>query len=490
MLGSANPTNVTARRHLSPVRLSLVIFACVLAGAADASRYQTAVFALCGVAALVAFICVRPDLYAIALAAALLVPYTWSPTLLRAPAPAIMLLALPGGFTAIVALALRGRARLCVLDYLVAALFLSALLSEVATPSSASILSSRTLSHNYVEVILLPYLAFRLILSAWPKAALSNLPSALMITGAGLSLVAIVEELTHTNLFAHSSLNNPELTVWEQTFLRDSGVRADASMGHPIALGSFLIIPLVLAFGQRRWGLFALLALGEVLTLSRGPYIAVLAALLLCGILTHRVGRLLGLIAVIAALAVLIGPVRNSVTNTFQTGTKEQHSANYRSELIGTSLRSLTFWGKPTGETSALFAESEVKLPDVTSELALIAGRQGVPGLTLWVMLLMAFVYVIREAKRRGDQLLLLLGVALVGEWITLLSVALITSYQYAFWLTVAMAAVRLSTNPTPEPASQSVASSYTNVDAPTVAGATVRANRFRPAIPLSERAR
>ena len=435
---------LTQRRTLL-VGLLVVIAVSVMAGAAEASHYQTDVLALFCVAIIVAVVCVRPDLYVFALAATLLVPYTWSPTFRTAPVPAIMLFALPGGIVGAAALIRCGRLRLCVLDYLVAAIFVSALLSEIFIASGEGILGAHTVSHNEVEVILLPYLAFRLILTAWP-GVITKLPEALLITGAGLSLFAIWEELNHANIFTHSSLNNPALAVWEGSYPRAGGVRADATMGHPIALASFLIIPLVFAFGQRRWRLFVLLALGEAFTLSRGPYIAVLIALLLCSILTRRVGRLLVLGTVIGALALFIGPVHNSVTNSFQGGTSEQNSANYRSELLGTSLSSLTLWGNTAGNTSELFAhQGEFKLPDVTSELALMSGRQGVLGLTIWVGFLTVFAYVIREARRRSDPLLLLLGVALVGEWVTLLSVALITSFQYAFWLTVAMAAARLS---------------------------------------------
>jgi hypothetical protein len=442
-------------RRRTLLGLLVVMAASVVAGAADASHYQIYVLALFGIAVMVAFVCISPKLFGITLVAMLLVPYTWSPTLRTAPLPAIMFFALPGGIAGAVVLIRRGQLRLGVLDYLVASIFISALLSEIITPSGEGILGAHTLSHNEVEVILLPYLAFRLILTAWPSV-ITKLPHALMITGAGLAIFAIWEELTHANLFAHSSLNNPALAVWEGSYPRAGGVRADATMGHPIALGSFLIIPLMFAFARRRWRLFALIAVGEALTLSRGPYIAAIATLLLYSILTRRVGRLWVLVTVIGVLALFIGPVRNSVTNSFQTGTREQKNANYRSDLLGTSLGSLTLWGNPIGKTSELYAHrGESNLPDVTSELALMSGRQGVLGLTIWVGFLTAFAYIIREARRRSDPLLLVLGVALVGEWVTLLSVALITSFQYAFWLTVAMAAVRLSKRAEPTESSK-----------------------------------
>jgi hypothetical protein len=438
-----------------------VMALCVMVGAAAASSYQTLVLALAGAAVIAAFACVRPSLFGVALVAMLFVPYTWSPTIRNGSTPAIVLFALPAGLAGAATLVLRGRLRLCVLDYLVVAIFANALLSEIVTLSGVDILGADALSHDELQRILLPYFAFRLILAAWPQVIL-RLPYALMMTGAGLSLFGIWEELNRKNFFAHSSLNNPQLALWEANYPRAGGIRVDATMGHPIAFGSFLVIPLVFAFAQRRWGLFALIALGEALTLSRGPYVAAVAVLLLYSILTRRIGRLWVLLAAVGILALFVGPVRNSVTNSFQAGTGEQRNATYRSELLTTSLTSLTLWGKPTGEASELYgSQNQSALTDVTSEFALLSGRQGVLGLTIWIGFLAGFAYTIREARQRRDPLLLILGVALIGEWVALLSVALITSFQCAFLLTVALAAARLSQSapPTqhPNPADSSV---------------------------------
>jgi hypothetical protein len=418
--------------------LLVVIGVSVAAGAAEASHYQISVLALAIAAVIAAFACVRPDLFGVALVATLLVPFTWSPTVTNAPAPPMVLFALPASVAA--AFVLRKRLRLCALDYLVGAIFASALLSELAT-SGQGILGGSTLTRTEFDAMLLPYVAFRLIATAWP-VAISKLPDALTLTGAALCLFALWEELRGSTLFAASSFNNPQLTQWEINYPRAGGVRAQATMGHPLALGSFLVIPLVIAFAQRRWRLFGLLAVGEALTLSRGPYIAAIVTLFLWGIVTRRIGRLWILLTVIGVLALFVGPVRNSVTNSFQTGTTEQRNADYRSQLLSTSLGSLTLWGKPTGQASELYGQN---LSDVTSEFAFISGRQGVLGIAIWIGLLAAFVYTIREARRRRDPLLLILGVALVGEWIALLSVPLITSFQDAFWLTVAMSAARLT---------------------------------------------
>lgn len=401
------------------------------------------IVALAAATIIAIFAWTRPELFGIALVAMLLVPYTWSPTLRTTPTPLIVLFALPGGLAGAVALALKGRLRLCVLDYLVVAIFISLLSSELAT-ARGGILGTHSLSRSELELILLPYVAFRLVIAAWPRI-ISKLSVALMMTGAALSVFAVYEELRGSTPFATSGLNNPLLAQWERNYPRAGGVRAQAMMGHPVALGSFLVIPLVFAFAQRRWRLFALLALGEALTLSRGPYIAAIAALLLYSVLIKRVGRLGILLTVIGVLALFVGPVRDSVTNSFQAGTSERVTADYRATLLSTAVESLTLWGKPTVRATELYGEGPARLSDVTSEFALISGQQGVPGLLIWIGFLAAFAYVVREARRRRDSLLLLLGVALVGEWIALLSVALITSFQEAFLLTLAMAAARLS---------------------------------------------
>jgi hypothetical protein len=416
---------------------------CLVAGKVVTRYPAVDLLAFTGAILVAIFAWNRPDLFGVVLVAMLLVPYTWSPTLRSSPAPLIVLFALPGAIVGAVRLMLRGGLRLCVLDYLIVGIFASVILSEVET-SSGGVLGIHTLSRTQATAILLPYVAFRLILAAWPQI-IPKLPNVFILVGVGLSLFAIWEELRGSTPFATSSLNNPLLAEWERNYPRAGGVRAQATMGHPIALGSFLVIPLVFAFAQRRWRLFALLGLGEALTLSRGPYIAAIAAVLLYSILTRRVGRFLIAIAVAGTFALSIGPVGSSITNSFEAGTAEQMNANYRSTLLTTSITDLTLWGHPASPSHELYNNGPINLGDVTSEFALLPGEQGALGLLIWVGLIAAFMYTIREARRRKDSLLLMLGVALVGEWIGLLSVALITTFADAFLLTVALAATRLA---------------------------------------------
>ncbi len=432
------------------LRVSMVLFAVaavsIALGTITASSYQILALAIIGAMVIIFTATMRPDLFGVLLIMTLFVPYTWSPTIAGGIAPIMVLFALPAAIAAITVLVVTGHHKLTIYDYLVMALFVGVLLSSVAR--GYPIFGSHTLARQVAIQILLPYFAFRAIIAAWPST-LRRLPIALIMTGVGLSLLAFWEELRGGTLFVHSALNNPALAQWAINYPRGGGVRAQATMGHPIALGSFLVIPLVLAFMTRRWLLFTLIALGEAFTLSRGPYIAAIVAVLICGFLTKRAGRLSAIVAALVILALFVGPVRNSVTNSFQAGTVENANANYRSQLLTTSLSSLTLWGTPTAESDELFGhQGQFTLSDVTSEPALMSGRQGIVGLSIWLGFLAAFAYTIREARKRGDLLLLGLAVALVGEWVTLVSVSLITSFQYAFWLTLAMTAAQLSTGP------------------------------------------
>jgi hypothetical protein len=394
----------------------------------------------CAVAILAA---VRPQLFTLLLGAALLFPYTWSPSVWTGAVPPVGLLILPAGLWAMVVLAKRGRLRLNRLDYCVVAIVLSALLSDAATGSGLR------LTQSLAETLLLAYFAYRATFTAWPQMHL-RLAETLVWIGAALSLLGVWEELHRSSPFTHSSLTNPALVQWTTPLLRNGALRVETTFGHPVAFGSFLIIPLLIAFAQKRWVMVGLIALGLSLTFSRGPYVAAILALFLLAWATRSVGRLAVLAVALALIAMLVGPVHHAITGSFAPGTEEAANGLYRSQLLQTSLKTATLWGNPTPNPSSLFGHAgQFQLSDVTSQFALMVGRQGIVGLGVWIAFLLALFHVVRVGRRRDDRFLLVLGVALAGEWIALLSVSLITSFQYAFLMTLAVAAARLSSQPT-----------------------------------------
>lgn len=424
---------------LSVAALSLAL------GVGVATGKTLLILGLAIVALIAAVALTRPGVFGVVLVGALLIPYTWT-----RGNPDAELLALPGVIAAFSLLLGPAKLRPNVIDYLVVAFLVSIALSG-ALGGQGLDLGSGSYARNEIEGLVIPYLAFRAVVAAWPRVA-DKLPGAFIAVGGILSALALWEELQHRALFLVSGLTNPQLSQWAVAYQREGAIRTTATMGQPLAFGTFLILPLLLAFAYRRWRMFALIALGEATTLSRGPWLGAIIALVLFGLLTNRAGRLMLIVTIITVGTLFVGPVHKSVSATFQVGTAEQANAGYRSQLVNASIRSLTVWGHPLPRASELYGratvrEGRVKPTDPASEPINLAAQQGVVGLMVWLGFLIAFAYAIREARRSKDLLLLTLATALVGMWFAMLTVPLVTTFQYAFGLTLALAAARLVNN-------------------------------------------
>lgn len=419
--------------------------ASVVVGAGVVERPRDAVVLAAALAAM-ALAATRPAWFGVAIVVSLLFPYVWSPNVVGGPTPPVVLIAYPGALVGTAVLLSSGRLRANWCDVLVLGLAASAFLSESVTSHG----------HRYTVELLkagvLPYVAFRLVFATWPSA-MSKLPEALLWVGVGASVIAAWEVVAGGNPFLHGPVN-PALARWAVNIHRGGIIRAAATFGHPIALGSFLVVPIVIAFARRRWGIFAVLAVGELFTLSRGPWIAAILAVLLYAMLSEGFHRVWALAVVLVVVGLFVGPVRNVVSASFQPGTVEQANAAYRTELIGSTLGSLTVWGSPTPDTVPSYLLSQLTPTDMTSEPALIANKQGVGGLLLWLGLLVALVGATATALRRRDYLLLSLAVAALGLWIALLSVALITTLAATFWLIAACVATLWSADRPSKPGS------------------------------------
>jgi hypothetical protein len=129
-------------------------------------------------------------------------------------------------------------------------------------------------------------------------------PRALRI--ASISLIAVAVPIGLIGLREASGSPNPFFTlippgyeggVWAHSLARFDRVRAESSFGHPLALGMFLALVLVLilgmAWGARGWrrvalgGAALMLFFSLLATLSRGP-LAVLLGGVLVWFVTHR----------------------------------------------------------------------------------------------------------------------------------------------------------------------------------------------------------
>jgi hypothetical protein len=434
-----------AERPRTRVLLATVSAAAVAIclGAGVASRHQTVILVAAAVAFVAALAWRYPELFGVVAVGILLVPYTWS-----RGSPGLELLALPGAIAAACLLLGRAKLRFNMIDYLVVALFATIVLSQVLGGRGLDV-GAGSYTRDEIEGLLVTYFAFRVILAAWPRVA-ARVPGTLIAVGGILSVMALWEELQQRALFPVSALTNPQLAHWAIPYEREGAIRTTATMGQPLALGSFLIIPLLLAFAYRRWRMFALIALGEATTLSRGPYLGAIIALVLFGFLIHRIGRTWALVVVIAVVGLFVGPVRKSISASFQLGTREQVNADYRSRLVNASLGSLTLWGHGLPRRSELYGHEvrpggETVSTDPASEAVSVNAQQGAVGLLVWLGFPIVFALTIRKARRSKDLLLLTLATALLAEWFVLLTVPLVTTFQYAFWLTMALTGARLA---------------------------------------------
>ena len=81
------------------------------------------------------------------------------------------------------------------------------------------------------------------------------------------------------------------------------------------------------------------------MTLSRGPWIAAIVAVLLYASLTRGLHRVWLIAVALLIVGLFVGPVRHVVSASFQSGTVEQANASYRTQLIGSAFHSLTAVG-------------------------------------------------------------------------------------------------------------------------------------------------
>ena len=290
-----------------------------------------------------------------------------------------------------------------------------------------------------------PYLALRLYVSRSDLRTAEFLPPTLIGIGCAVSVLAIIEVVLGYNPTVEV-LTNPSLSQWTQEATRAGFVRAQASFGHPIALGTFLLIPVGFAAawpGKRRWWTLAILLPAVLLTFSRGPWIGLIVTFALV-IGTERAIRgrflqVLSLVLIAGLAAWFIGPVQEVIRQTFAPGTIEAGNAAYRSQLIEATFRHMTLAGTPVSQSQTTYLIPGFE--DVTSNLALTALRTGVLGLFAWIAIAGLAVRSLIRALRKRDRELRAMSIVVITQFVVLAAVSLITNYQYFFWFSVALLA-------------------------------------------------
>jgi hypothetical protein len=285
--------------------------------------------------------------------------------------------------------------------------------------------------------ITLPYLGFRVIFQH--RRAQEFFPAAIVGIGAVLALLGVYEALSKHNPFvapaAQQMFAGRPVTTWDIPLYRAGLLRAASTFGHPIAFGMFLLIPLAFAITRRGWRYTAamwLILAGEAATLSRGPWIGAVAVVLLLAHTSRR--RTLG-VGAVALIAVSFGPIHKLLSSG--AGTQEAYNAHYRSQLLKQAFYHLSFAGNP----NVALDRAIPNFSDVTSFVTVTALRTGVIGLLELAVLAALAISALVRARRTRDSDRAAGAAAFAGLLVGLLSVTLITNFQFFVWITVAYVA-------------------------------------------------
>ncbi len=265
---------------------------------------------------------------------------------------------------------------------------------------------------------------------------------AMAVATAVVASWACVEFVSGLHVFADFTGSGTQY-FWRDIQVRGGVDRSEAAFGHAIALGGFIAmgIPFVIAAGFRtrtQLLLLAVLASGLVSSLSRGPILGALLALLLvlAFLPSSQVTRNTRLVVIGIGTFALIVVAPRLLDFFVSTGAEETAaSADYRQRLLSYWASDLNLFGEadfvtvtPAGETLYRGFQS---IDNAWLQLGLQFG---------WVPLLMAAalmgVVVVRVLRRGGRPA----EVALASQAFVLATVAQITQYGPAVWLLAGIA--------------------------------------------------
>ncbi len=306
----------------------------------------------------------------------------------------------------------------------------------------------------------LPYLVGRLLVSSADRARLAAV--ATVTVAMVLSVFALVEHSSGQNPFFTFLRPTYQADEWAKSEYRLGSVRAEASFGHPIAFGLFLVIAVVLALGlyltsagpQRLLWLtgVGLTAVALTSTLSRGPMVAAAAAAVLLVALgasridVRRLALLVVLVLGLSATTSVLSTVSDLRNSSSSAGSREAASAQYRFKILDVVLdpQQFSLLGKEAdleqGQSGVDASTSNrTSLKSIDSQFALVYLAAGLLALLAYVAVVALLV---AAMARRGLDILSqawAIGVAAVA--LDGLTVALLTQQGELWWFAVAIVA-------------------------------------------------
>ncbi|WP_040168205.1 hypothetical protein [Microbacterium gorillae] len=281
---------------------------------------------------------------------------------------------------------------------------------------------------------------------AWGRMALArvgreHVAATISVVATVAAALAIIEAITHTNLFVELPPLGPSAATWRPLQYRGGELRVEGAWGHSIALGAGLAMSSAFVLAAR-WRttikllMLAVIAAATALTLSRIGLVTLVltvavSIVTLPGLtrMTRFVVALLGLLT-----AVVLVPILSSVF--LEAGDEAGGSADYRGDLFVLFGQVRLFGGAPDwagltvgGTYLGTYADS------VDNALLVIALRVGwIPMLLTVALILMAALPTLRPGQANPA------GIAVLAQIPALFAVALITQFGMYFWFLVGLA--------------------------------------------------
>jgi O-antigen ligase len=323
----------------------------------------------------------------------------------------------------------------------------------------------------FVDVYLLYYVVSR---SCVTRRIITEAQAAFCLACAVMAAMAVFESARHWLLYADFARGwNEDITLGFYLF-RGNFLRAQASAGHPLALGYLFAI----AFGfwlyvkshvtarRVRVAVVLLLWLGLISAYSRGPWIGAAAIYFAFAAFSpsgvSKLFKATG-VAIILAGAVGATPLATRIINVlpFMGGSVDTGSIDYRERLVERSwelLKEHPYFGDQLALTKMQDVRQGQGIIDKVNTYVEVALDKGLVGLSIFVaFILTALVKARRTAKASApsDHDLALLGVSLVacilGTLLMIENSSFILGYEKIFYVLAGLSAAYAHLSPSPE---------------------------------------